>query len=442
MRKAGLKDSASIAEGAESGDSSPKGSVIESKTFREGLIYLYKRADFKKPTWLCRIKVPGGKGYIQRSTGTGDEHKAFKFADDLYNQLLVRSLTGEAPVGKRVGPVIDAYIKRLEPQKDRLSIHYKILLIKRAKPFLERKTFEELSTSTLSQLVDYLSANTKKGTLSPNSIKRTFSDLKHFLNWSVEEGYLTAIPKPPKVNGDPKRRPHFNSEEWLKLTKAMYRYLKDSPKYVQRDRHLLMLYILVLGETGIRVGEARELRWRDLRPIGSNGNSNAVNIALMVKGKTGIREVVASSELVREALFEILKKRRKDLQDEASDIYEKTDVPPDSYIFCDKKGQLVHSFKKSFATFLKHIKLEKDTFGQQRTLYSLRHTYATSRLEAGVNHYILAQNMGTSVTMLERFYGHTTNVAMVDELTRPKMQRTAQTKDAEGAFGWLESKKK
>jgi len=442
LRKTGLKESASVTTVTESGDSTAKGKVIESKTFREGAIYLYKRADFKKPTWLCRVKVPGGKGYVYRSTGTGDEHKAFKFADDLYNQLLVKSLTGEAPVGKRIGPAIEAYIKRLEPQKERLSIHLKILLMKRAKPFLERKTFEELSTSTLSQLIDYLAANTKKGSLSPNSVKRTFSDIKHFLNWCMEEGYLSAIPKPPKVNGDPNRRPHFNAEEWRTLTKSMYRYLKDSPKYVQRDRHLLMLYILILGETGIRIGEAKKLRWRDLRPIGSNEESDAVNIALMVKGKTGIREVVASSELVREALFEILKKRRKDLKDEASDIYNKDDVPPDSYIFCDRKGQLIKSFKKSYATFLKEIKLTKNTFGQQRTLYSLRHTYATSRLEAGVNHYVLAQNMGTSVAMLEKHYGHTTNIAMVDELTRPKRKRAAQTEDTKGAFGWLETKGK
>ena len=80
----GLKDSASDAGGARAGKY-PKGEVTFSKTFRDGLIYLYQRSDFKKPTWMCRVKIPGGKGYVNRSTGTGDEHKAFKFADDLYN---------------------------------------------------------------------------------------------------------------------------------------------------------------------------------------------------------------------------------------------------------------------------------------------------------------------------------------------------------------------
>ncbi|MBC2663489.1 tyrosine-type recombinase/integrase [Novosphingobium flavum] len=437
-----LKDSALDAEVTKARESSAKATVTQSKTFRDGVIYLYQRSDFKKPTWMCRVKVPGGKGYVNRSTGTGDEHKAFKFADDLYNQLLVKSLTGEAPVGKRIGPVIDAYVKRLEPQKDRLSIHYKILLMKRVKPFLDRKTFEELTTSTLSKLVDDQAGKTKKGSLSPNSVKRMFSDLKHFFNWCVEEGHLAAMPKFPKINGDQKRRPHFNREEWNQLLRAVPDYLKESPGSVQRDRRLMLHYVLILAETGIRVGEARNLRWRDIRPINNSKDPNVPNVALTVKGKTGIREVVASGPLVRQALYRILEMRRKDLKDESSDIHKKDDVPPDSFVFCDKHGTAIESFKKSFAAFIEHAGLTFDTFGQRRTIYSLRHTYATTRIEAGVNHYALAQNMGTSVAMLEQYYGHTTNVGMVEELTKPKTKRVAKASEEGGsALGWLGSRK-
>jgi integrase len=48
------------------------------------------------------------------------------------------------------------------------------------------------------------------------------------------------------------------------------------------------------------------------------------------------------------------------------------------------------------------------------------YTYATFRLHEGVNQYALARNMGTSVQMLETFYGHTTNRAMATELTKNK----------------------
>jgi integrase len=42
---------------------------------------------------------------------------------------------------------------------------------------------------------------------------------------------------------------------------------------------------------------------------------------------------------------------------------------------------------------------------RERFPYSLRHTYATMRIAEGVSVFQLAANMGTSVEMLEDFYG-------------------------------------
>ena len=73
----------------------PRGkNILKSKTFKDGGIYLFVRGDYVKPTWMCRIKAPGMTGYVYRSTGTTDEHTAYKFADDLYHQQLVKVHTG------------------------------------------------------------------------------------------------------------------------------------------------------------------------------------------------------------------------------------------------------------------------------------------------------------------------------------------------------------
>ena len=37
---------------------------LDSRSFRDGAIYLFKRADYVKPTWFCRVKVPNAKGYV------------------------------------------------------------------------------------------------------------------------------------------------------------------------------------------------------------------------------------------------------------------------------------------------------------------------------------------------------------------------------------------
>ena len=46
--------------------------------------------------------------------------------------------------------------------------------------------------------------------------------------------------------------------------------------------------------------------------------------------------------------------------------------------------------------------------GSRRSSYCFRHTYATFRLTEGVDVYFLAKQMGTSVKMIEDYYGHIT----------------------------------
>ena len=53
---------------------------------------------------------------------------------------------------------------------------------------------------------------------------------------------------------------------------------------------------------------------------------------------------------------------------------------------------------------------------QQRTLYSLRHTYATMELLAGTDIHTLARQMGTSVLMLERHYSKLTASMAAEQL--------------------------
>jgi integrase len=52
--------------------------------------------------------------------------------------------------------------------------------------------------------------------------------------------------------------------------------------------------------------------------------------------------------------------------------------------------------------------------------YSLHHTYVTECLNAGVQEYHVAKNMGTSVAMLEKHYGHTSTIGNVREMTKQR----------------------
>jgi hypothetical protein len=47
----------------------------------------------------------------------------------------------------------------------------------------------------------------------------------------------------------------------------------------------------------------------------------------------------------------------------------------------------------------------RSSFGEKYTVYSLRHFYAVSALRNGVGVFEVARNMGTSVQMIQEYYG-------------------------------------
>jgi len=84
----------------------------------------------------------------------------------------------------------------------------------------------------------------------------------------------------------------------------------------------------------------------------------------------------------------------------------KLDLP----LFRLDDGTVSLNLRQTFKAFLKDTGLlECPRTGQQRTLYSLRHTYATlALLNDGMDVHTLARQMGTSIMMIERHYSHLT----------------------------------
>ncbi|CAA7627246.1 conserved hypothetical protein [Candidatus Terasakiella magnetica] len=76
-------------------------------------------------------------------------------------------------------------------------------------------------------------------------------------------------------------------------------------------------------------------------------------------------------------------------------------------MFCDQEtGKPILRFDRQFHTMLRNLKMEHDDNGDAFTPYSLRHTWATLKLNAGMDVRLVALNLGTSPEMVHRHYGH------------------------------------
>ena len=241
---------------------------------------------------------------------------------------------------------------------------------------------------------------------SNGTLRRERTSILPVFKFAVTRGYLQSVPEtePPKATLE--RRPTFTQEEWRKIYTAARKWVKEGEiKATWRQRFISQQYVLVLANTGLRVGELRGLRWSDLRTVSTKDGSRLI---AEVRGKTGSREVVFQDGA------EAYIKRIYDLR-----VEELTDTPPtDEVIFCHKDGSPIQSMKTAFNSLLKFAEVPIERNGGSRTIYSLRHFYATMRLSNDTSPFLLAKQMGTSVEMLEKFYGQTVSSELAAEITK------------------------
>ena len=53
-----------------------------------------------------------------------------------------------------------------------------------------------------------------------------------------------------------------------------------------------------------------------------------------------------------------------------------------------------------------------ETIGEKYSVYSLRHFYAVNALRSGVGVFEVARNMGTSIQMIQEYYGKQATAAV------------------------------
>ena len=130
-----------------------------------------------------------------------------------------------------------------------------------------------------------------------------------------------------------------------------------------------------------------------------------------VSVKTGPRWLIGKHELAA------VLKRRHQAQVVLKDCQFDKILGRESHnIFQMQKELPVRFFNDKFTALLNFAKLSEDTAGQRRTLYSLRHTYATQALLSGTDIHTLAKQMGTSVRMLELHYSKLTATMAAERL--------------------------
>ena len=380
-------------------------SYIDLETFQNDRVIIYRRRSSKSLNFHTRVNLPGISGYLVKSCKTPDRDVAYRFAMDLYEDGRIKVLAGETINAPPTSKIIDEYLTTQQAKSTTRYIAINLVVGKHLRTFAKGQTLEWVNSKNITAYFDWRRQNTRYDRpTSENTLHSEAGELLRFLRWCKNMKYLREVPVFQKPIRKDIRRPHFTRTDWNKLVRHSRHWINSSAHpAIARDRTLLWNYTLILANTGIRVGEARNICFKDIRIEPNNQQIDPV-VIFSVSGKTGGREVVARNAEVVEYLRRI------------KNLY--TEPKPEDFIFAHRDGRPILSFKKSFTSLIDTCGVGFDDKGNRRTIYSLRHTYATFRLEEGTNIYTLARNMGTSVNMIERFYGQTRTPDQFAELTK------------------------
>lgn len=378
--------------------------------FGDGRIVLYKRSGLKRPKWQARLKVPGSAGYKVVSTKTDSLKEAEFFARNLWDELRLHVKAGGSIKPKTFKELFnewEAAVRTLGPTRQGGSWEPTIARVRAyALEFFGPKKLDQITQADFGEYWQWRKQRFKRKAPSNATLRRERTCLLPVFQFAVERGYLRHAPISDAPKATTERRPTFTLQEWRIITRNAREWIAEGKlKATWRDRYVAFQTFLILANTGLRVGELRGLRWGDLRTVQAGEGSRLVG---NVRGKTGKREVV-----FQEGADGYVNRLRELRQSELG-----RDPPRDGLVVCHKDGSPIQSMKRAFASLLEFAEIPMERDGMARTPYSLRHFYATQRLSNETNPFLLAKQMGTSVEMLEKFYGQTVTSSLAIEITR------------------------
>lgn len=396
----------------------------------DGRVKVKKRSNSK--AWQASFQI-GGR-WVRVSTGKDDLGEAKNAAHDLYIEYKLREKHGLPIVSKRFEDVANLAIADMQSYLDagagrKVYKDYIDAINAYFIPFFGKHHITSIGPDKIREFSEWrvkkIGREPKASTLNTHNsaMNRVFAE-------AVARDYITTGKVPVLANnGDAGvRRPDFSLADYGTMIRKLPTWIKSGKAGKSQDmRYLLRDYVLILANTGMRHGtEAQNLLWKHVDVFTDN---DLQYVELHLDGKTKARDAIGRAGTLK--FLQRIHSRTHSIQNTPFEkmIKMKLDAP----VFCLPDGTVTNNLRQTFKVFLE----ENDLLvcpktGQDRTLYSLRHTYATFALvKDGIDIHTLAVQMGTSVQMIEKHYSHLTPRMKKDVLTGRRYELTRAQYEAQ-----------
>ncbi|MAL17145.1 MAG: hypothetical protein CL670_05890 [Balneola sp.] len=237
------------------------------------------------------------------------------------------------------------------------------------------KYFKDVATISEAQF-QLLADTLKKRTKSDHRKNNLLVFLKAIENTAIRKGYM-----PRKISADIKtKKPDPKLKVQYFTKKELHEVWKCSDKFY-------MDYFKFFVLTGLRLGEFIHLKWDNV-----DFENKVISIEKYIEDGELIWEPKTKSSI-----------RNVPLSAEAVDILRKQEEKNDIFVFTSKKGMKLHpntvygAFKRAAG---------KAKVSEDKTIHTLRHTFASQLAQKGVELYKIGTYLGHSKSETTRIYAH------------------------------------
>ena len=384
---------------------------------RDGEVVLYLRPDSK--VWQVRYKLFDRKWHCM-STRQRRLDWAMRAACEMYDRARFREEEGLPQKTKRFDAIARGCIKALEMEIERgirreTNRDYIRAMNNYLIPYFGKFMLANITLEKVRHYEEW--RNEKMGRVPISStLANHASAFSRVIDFAIEQGWLSDRVAIPRLNRKGKKgssRPSFSREELVKLMAFMPDWSRGGERKNHREMRLLLRdYVEALLGTGCRSGrESMAMQWRHLEWY-VDSKSGQKYLRIWVSGKTGGRWLIAKHWVVE--VFERLAVR----QGIGENLDKAIEAKSEAWVFATSDGIRPKSLHTSFELLLGDADMRVDPItGKNRSLYSLRHSYATMSLMDGqMDMHTLAKQMGTSIAMLEQHYSKMTATMAAERL--------------------------
>ena len=379
-----------------------------SVQLRDGDVVVFRRVD--SPLWQFRYRIKNGTWHRQ-STKKASLELAVTVACEAYDLARFRQKLGLAHTARSFAQIAAVALEELrrliDAARGKTAYNSYVSCIERYfLPYFGDTQFEQLTHQDIADFELWRDRQMAKRPRA-STLMNFASAWNRLRETGVRHGWISPnakIPRLTTIGIKSVARPAFTRAEIDQLQAAMPAWTDQGRLAIERiTRPLVRDYVEMLLYTGMRHGtEALGIRWQH---VSWHTDKGVRYLRIWVDGKTGGRWLIAKHAAV--AVLERLHARQSDVAGMSFEQLLTSNCSQQVFRCADlhQPARVDGMFKR----LLKDTGLLLTDNGQVRTLYSLRHTYATLELlENGTDIHTLARQMGNSVLMIERHYSKLT----------------------------------